>query len=379
LNPQNRSDKPTFFIVAGEASGDLHGAKLISAIKNKSPQSRFVGHGGDKMTEAGLERIIHIDRLATMGFSEVIKHLPFMFKAMNQSLVKMEELKPDRIILIDYPGFNLRLAKNSQSLKIPITYFILPQLWAWKEKRIKTFRNYIDQSLSIFPFEQDWFESRGVYANYVGHPFSEIETPKTTKEQFYSKHKLEESDTILVLLPGSRQQEVDRHWPICLKTVKLLHQQKPDLKVIIGKAGGVKIPNNLKGATIEDQDIRAAMAFGTAALTASGTATLECAALDIPEVVFYKLSRLSALIADKLNKSPFAAMVNLIAGREVVREFLQKDATEKKLSAALHPLLEASKERQAVLSGYEEVRRSFGVPGAYDRAAETILKRTNHG
>jgi len=365
--------------VAGEASGDLHGAKLISAIKNKSPQSRFVGHGGDKMTEAGLERIIHIDRLAIMGFSEVIKHLPFMFKVMNDSLVKIQELSPDRIILIDYPGFNLRLAKNCQSLKIPITYFILPQLWAWKEKRINTFRNYIDQSLSIFPFEQDWFESRGVYANYIGHPFSEIEPPKTTKEHFYSKHKLQESDTTLVLLPGSRQQEIDRHWPICWKTVERLRQQKPDLKVIIGKAGGVEIPNNLDGATIEDKEVRAAMAFGTAALTASGTATLECAALDIPEVVFYKLSRISALIANKLNKSPFAAMVNLIAGREVVREFLQNDATEKNLSAALHPLLETSKERNAVLSGYEEVRRSLGVPGVYDRAAETILKRTNHG
>ena len=379
MNPQNRSDKPTFFIVAGEASGDLHGAKLISAIKNKSPKSRFVGHGGDKMTEAGLERIIHIDRLAIVGFSEVIKHLPFMFKVMNDSLVKIQELSPDRIILIDYPGFNLRLAKNCQSLKIPITYFILPQLWAWKEKRINTFRNYIDQSLSIFPFEQDWFESRGVYANYIGHPFSEIEPPKTTKEHFYSKHKLQESDTTLVLLPGSRQQEIDRHWPICWKTVERLRQQKPDLKVIIGKASGVEIPNNLEGATIEDKDIRAAMAFGTAALTASGTATLECAALDIPEVVFYKLSRISALIANKLNKSPFAAMVNLIAGREVVREFLQNEATEKNLSAALRPLLETSKERNDVLSGYEEVRRFLGVPGVYDRAAETILKRTNHG
>ena len=127
--------------MAGEASGDLHGAKLISAIKNKSPQSRFVGHGGDKMTEAGLERMIHIDRLAIMGLSEVIKHLPLMFKVMNDSLVKIQELNPDRIIIIDYPGFNLRLAKNCQPLKTPITYFILPQLWAWKEKRINTFRN----------------------------------------------------------------------------------------------------------------------------------------------------------------------------------------------------------------------------------------------
>ncbi|MBC8344803.1 MAG: lipid-A-disaccharide synthase [Candidatus Marinimicrobia bacterium] len=379
MNLQNKSNQPIFFIVAGEASGDLHGAKLIRAIKKKSPKSRFIGHGGDKMTEAGLERMIHTDQLAFMGFSEVIKHLPFMIKAMDESLTKLQELKPNRIILIDYPGFNLRLAKNCQELKIPITYFILPQLWAWKENRIKSFRNHIDQSLSIFPFEQDWFESRGISAKFVGHPFSEIEIPKTTKVQFFSKHKIDESDTILVLLPGSRQQEIDRHWPICRKTVAALRQEKPDLKVIVGKAGGVEIPKNIKGLIVEDEDIRAAMAFGTVALTASGTATLECAVLDIPEVVFYKLSTISGIIANKLNKSPFAAMVNLIAGREVVREFLQKDATEKNLANALNILLEPSKERRGVLSGYDEVRRSLGIPGVYDRAAEMILKRTCHG
>ena len=379
VNPQNKLKNPTFFIVAGEVSGDLHGAQLINAIKNRCPQSRFVGHGGDKMTEAGLERIIHIDRLAIMGFSEVIKHLPFMMRAMKESLAIVRKLKPDRIILIDYPGFNLRLAKKIHGMKLPVTYFILPQLWAWKENRIKTFKKHIDQALSIFPFEKDWFEKHGVTVNFVGHPFSEIEAPKIKKEKFLLKHNLNTTDQILVLLPGSRQQEIDKHWDICWKTVALLRYQKPNLKVIVGKASGVVIPQKIQGLLFEEDEIRAAMAFGTAALTASGTATLECAALDIPQVVFYKLSRISGIIAKKLNKAPFAAMVNLIAGKKVVPEFLQKDATEKNIAAALSPLLESSHKRKAMLSGYSEIRKSLGIPGVYLSAADLILKKTSHG
>ena len=155
--------KKTYFIVAGEVSGDLHGAKLMSAIKNRDPDCYFVGHGGDRMVNAGLDIMYHTDQLGVVGFSEVVKHLPLMLNVMGESLGKLKELNPSRIILIDYPGFNLRLAKNCHRLNIPITYFILPQLWAWKENRIKPFKEYIDQSLSIFPFEQDWFNNRGVH------------------------------------------------------------------------------------------------------------------------------------------------------------------------------------------------------------------------
>ena len=194
------NQKPlTFFIIAGEASGDMHGGKLISQIKYAHPNSRFIGHGGERMIESGLEIIEHVDQLAVMGFSEVIKHLPFLMNVMGNSLGKLREIRPDRIILIDYPGFNLRLAKNCKGLRIPITYFILPQLWAWKEKRIKFFHRYIDQALSIFPFEQDWFEERGVPTNYVGHPFTEIDEIKISKEAFLSKHKILEDKKVLTL------------------------------------------------------------------------------------------------------------------------------------------------------------------------------------
>jgi len=351
----------------------------MTAIKKVQPECRFVGHGGNRMTQEGLERMYHTDDLGIMGFSEVIKHLPFMFSAMNRTVDRLKGLKPNRIILIDYPGFNLRLAKKISELRIPITYFILPQLWAWKEKRIKVFQRYIDQSLSIFPFEKNWFERRSVITDFVGHPFSDIVGPEINKTKFLSKHGLSKLDDILTLLPGSRQQEVDRLWPIYCRTIGMLRSEMPKLKIIVGKASGVTIPNVIQNLLYEEQDVRAAMAHGTVALTASGTATLECAVLDTPEVVCYKLSVLSGKIAKKINRSPFISMANLIVGRKIVPEFLQYDVTAENLSRALMLLLKNRNERQKMRDGYKELRRLLGLPGAYDRAAKLILKRTTDG
>ncbi len=373
------SGAPKFFVVAGEASGDLHGGKLIEAIKKKSPDAQFVGHGGDNMRAAGLELIHHTDDLAIMGFSEVVKHLPFMLNVMGESLGALRSLRPDRIILIDYPGFNLRLAKNSHGLNIPITYFILPQLWAWKENRIKYFHQFIDQSLSIFPFEPDWFESRGVKTEYVGHPFSEIEGPDTPKDLFHQKHNITETDRILLLLPGSRQQEIDRHLSIYIGAARLAQQRDQNIKILIGKAPGVSIKDYGNDILIETDDIRAAIHYSTAAITTSGTASLECAVLDTPEAVCYKLSGISGFLVKRLNKSPYISMANLISGRKIVPELIQKEAAPQKIFKAIEPLLKNTNERREMLDGFNGVRRALGLPGVYERAAEIILKRTIHG
>ena len=366
----------TFFIVAGETSGDSHGEKLMRAIQKNHAECRFIGHGGDKMLKAGLELMYHVDQLAVMGFSEVIKHLPRMLNVMGESLGRLRKLRPDRIILIDYPGFNLRLAKNCAGLNLPVTYFILPQLWAWKEKRIKTFHKYIDQSLSIFPFEQDWFENRGVATSYVGHPFTEIAGPETRKEDFRIKHKIQPAESFLLLLPGSRQQEIDQHLLIYLAAAKQLQASDNKLKILIGKAPGVTLPHLGNNILVETKDIRAAITHSRAAIATSGTASLECAVLDTPEVVCYKLSTLSGILAKALNKAPFISMVNLIGKREIVPELVQSEVTADRIIAKIKPLLSNTKERRAMLDGYSEVRRSLGLPGAYNRAAEAILKRT---
>ena len=374
---KNQLSKLTFFIIAGEASGDLHGAILMQELQRLAPNISFIGHGGDKMIDQGLKVIQHIDKMSVMGFSEIIKHLPFLFSVMGETLNQLEEIKPNRIILIDYPGFNLRLAKNCSGLSIPITYFILPQLWAWKEKRIKTFQRYIDQSLSIFPFEQNWFEKRDVPTNYVGHPFTENIGPSLTKTEFYTKHKIDKNRNVVTLLPGSRQQEVDQLWPIFYKSAMEI-KEKQDVDIVVGKFSGITLPEQ-KDVLIENDDIYAAISYAKAAITASGTASLECAVLDTPEVVCYKLSYISGLILKQLNKTPFISMVNLIANRKIVTEFVQSGVKVKNIVSEITPLLSNTKQRKDMLLGFDEVRRSLGLPGVYKRAAESIMKKTKSG
>lgn len=365
---------PKFFIVAGEQSGDLHGSKLIQAIKKQEPSAVFMGHGGDRMVSSGLEIMHHVNKLSIMGFTEVIKHLPYMINVMGESLEKIKETRPDRVILVDYPGFNLRLAKNCRPHLVPISYFILPQLWAWKENRIQYFHNYIDQSLSIFPFEQEWFESRNVPTNYVGHPFSEGLEPKLTKDEFYRKHKLENEDILLALIPGSRQQEIDKHLHLYYSAAQKIKAEVQRLKIIVTKASGVSL-SILDDVLVEDEDIYGAMKYSKAAITTSGTASLECAMLDTPEVVCYKLSTLSYAITSLMNKSPFISMVNLIANREIVPEMVQRKASINNIVENILPLLSDTEKRKTMLSGMSQVRRSIGMPGVYERAAQAILSR----
>ena len=364
------------FLIAGETSGDLHGSALIKAIKIYHPNSSFMGHGGDLMKAEGMQILEHTNSLAIMGFFEVLKHLPKMMNIMNKTIKTIERVKPDRIILIDYPGFNLRLAKRINHLNIPITYFILPQAWAWKENRVKTMKSMIDQSLSILPFEQDWFKKRGLETNYVGNPFCEEYHVDETSKEFYIRHNLTIENPILLLMPGSRQQEINKHWPIFLKTAKQLKTKIPDLQIIIAKAPNVEIsplPNYIKIET----DSRKAMIVSTAALVASGTATLECAVENIPMVVCYKLSRLSWALAKYIITSPYVSLVNIIANKTIVPELIQKKMDVYNLCDALTPLLnQKSNERNKMLSDLEKVKGLLGKPGAYKRAGNAIIDKT---
>jgi lipid-A-disaccharide synthase len=337
-----------------------------------------MGHGGNAMRDAGMNIIEHSDSLAIMGFLEVVKHLPRMIKIMGETVKTISRAKPDRIILIDYPGFNLKLATNIFRLGIPITYFILPQAWAWKEKRVETMKAVLDQTLSIFPFEEEWYNSKGLPTTYVGHPFTEHQHVDESSKSFYQRHKLTIEHSILVLLPGSRQQEVDRHWPVFLKTVSVLRGFIPDLQIIVGKAPNVKLLNVPDNFRVE-QNARKAMMVGTAALVSSGTATLECAVEGTPMVVCYKLSSISWLIAKSMTNVNYSSMVNLIANKELVPEFLQNEMKPENIVTALTPLLDTkSKKRETMLDGFDKIRKSLGIPGVYDRAAKAIITKTKH-
>ena len=363
------------FIVAGEESGDLHGSKLVHAINKHTTSIQFTGHGGDRMANENVHIIEHINDLAIIGFVEVIKHLPYMFKVMGSTVNWLRENSPDRLILIDYPGFNLRLAREAVQLGIPVTYFILPQVWAWKEGRVSILRDSVDQCLSIIPFEQEWFENKNVKTNFVGHPFIELEPPKQTINQFLSRHNLNYESPILTLLPGSRQQEINQHWPIYIKTVKMIKSIISNIQVIVGKAPGVNLPTSPDYIKIEENDPRLTMYYGDAALVASGTATLEAAVLDIPMVVSYRFSLPTWIFAKKMATVSYASMVNLIANEVIVPEFIQSDMTSENLTKAVIPLLNKTPERKKMLIGYEKVRRTLGMPGVYDRAAKAIINR----
>ncbi len=372
-SPSGESQAINFFIIAGEESGDLHGAQLVNHIKKLDPAVRFTGLGGDQMKAAGVELLEHVDNLAIMGFTEVIRHLSFFHRLMDRTVAAIASQRPQRIIVIDYPGFNLRLIKRIAGLGIPITYFILPQVWAWKENRVKILRKYLDQALCIFPFEENWFQQRNVPAKFVGHPFSDGLPEYISRDEFYSRHGLKKDEQLLVLFPGSRQQEVDRLWPSFLTAAQKITAKLPDIRIIAGRAPSVKLNPLPAEVVVEDNDPRLALKYGRAVLVASGTATLEAAVHDIPAVVAYRLSALTYRLARIMVKIKFVAMVNLVAERQVVPELLQNNFSIDNLADAVEPLLVESEKRNEMLSGYQDVRNALGPAGAYGRAAKLVL------
>ena len=365
----------TVFIVAGEPSGDIHAAKLVSALKVISPKTKFLGNGGDKMAESGVEIIHHINDLSVMGFIEVVKHLPRLLHIMKNTLSAIKNIKPDRIILVDYPGFNLRLAKKIKKLKmdIPVTYFILPQLWAWKESRIKIMKKTIDQSISIFPFEEEWFNSRGLDTFYAGHPFIEknYDIDDTTKK--INKHNFKQDRPIIVLLPGSRQQEIDYHWPIFLKTVAILNKKTPGVQTIVVKYNNVTL-NPVPAHIKIEVSMRSAMKYGTAAISSSGTATLECALANLPTVVCYKMSYINWILFNFFGKVKYISIVNLIANKRIIPELIQHKMNPDNLTKKILPYLDIkSNKRKATIKKYKKLRKKLGSTGVFDRIANIIV------
>ena len=364
------------FIVAGEPSGDIHAAKLVSALKAISPKTKFFGNGGDKMAESGVKIIHHINDMSVMGFIEVIKHYPRLLKILKDTTSSIKKIKPDKIILVDYPGFNLRLAKKIKKLKLgmPITYFILPQLWAWKEGRIKIMKKVVDQSISIFPFETDWYNSKGLDTFYAGHPFIEKEYKVNDSGNFFEKHRFKKDRPVLILLPGSRQQEINYHWPIFLDTISKLNKKLPGLQSVVIKSDHVKLVPMPEYIKIEHSS-ESAMQNGTAAISSSGTATLECAMANLPTVVCYKMSYLNWVLFNLLGKVKYISIVNLIAKKKIIPELIQHKMTPRNIIKKIFPYLDVkSKKRIKTIKHFDSLRKNLGRRGVFDRIANFILR-----
>jgi lipid-A-disaccharide synthase len=367
-----------YYLIAGEASGDMHGANLINGIKKKDDNAEFRFFGGDLMQKAGTSLTVHYKHMAFMGLWEVLMNLNAIARFMKICRKDITDFNPDVIILIDYAGFNLKIARFAHKNGYRILYYISPKLWAWNKSRIKLFKKYVDKLYAIFPFEVDFYKENG-YSNveYLGHPLlDEIEKKKkglSLKKDFITKNKLSEKP-IIALLSGSRKQEIDR----CLPEMLAVVNNFPDYQFVI--AGVTSLPDELYQQFIKDTDVRIVydqtydlLHNAVAAVVTSGTATLETAILNIPEVVIYKTSPVTYFIAKPFVHIKFFSLVNLIMGKETVKELLQYNLT-RDIKNELDNILYNKEYRQNMLNEYEEMRHRLGVPGASDRVGEAIVK-----
>jgi lipid-A-disaccharide synthase len=357
-----------YYIIAGEASGDLHGSNLIKALKAEDPDADIRCWGGDKMAAAGGHVVRHIRDLAFMGFAEVVRHLPTILG--NISFCKQDILayQPDVVILIDYPGFNFRLFKFIKEHHFKLFYYISPQLWAWKTGRVKKVKAYVDRMFVIFPFEKEFYAGHEVDVDFIGHPLLD-ELNLTTDNGRRTTEK------IIALIPGSRKQEISHLLPVYLQAIPYF----PEYKFLIAGLSGLgkEYYNNIIGnanCEIEWDNTYGLLQRSDAAIVTSGTATLETALHNVPEVICYKTSAISYWIARQLVKGiKYIGIVNLIADRLVVTELIQQDVNEQRLVAELKKLLDPQG-RSAMLAGYEEVRQLLGSSGASTRAAKLMVQ-----
>jgi lipid-A-disaccharide synthase len=366
-----------YYIIAGEASGDLHGSNLVASIRQKDPGAKIRAWGGEKMRRNGANVVKNYHDLAFMGFVEVLMNLNTILKNFNICKKDITEFNPDALILIDYPGFNLKIAKWAKKKGFKVFYYISPQVWAWKRRRVYTIKKVVDKMLCILPFEKKFYDNYDVDCQFVGHPLLDeiAKVEPVDKDKFYKANRLNPKKELIALLPGSRKQEVSRMLTVMLDVVKMFPNYQfviacaPSLPVsyykkIIGEKSNVRLVVNRTYQLLQ---------LSSAAIVTSGTATLETALLDVPEVVCYKANKISYLIARQVARVKYICLVNLIMDRLVVKELIQGDMTANSIRDELQSLLNSSKRQKKLLEDYEELKYVLGNAGASDRAAETII------
>lgn len=364
------------YIIAGEASGDLHAANLIAEIKKKDPKAEFRAWGGDLMRKQGVTLVKHYRHMAFMGFVEVAVNLRKVLGNIKVCKSDLIDYQPDVLILVDYPGFNMRIAKFAHRHGIKVCYYISPQVWAWKRHRVHKIKKYVDKMLVILPFEEQFYKEYGVNVTFVGHPLLD-ELSKLNNQprlSFIHRNNLSEKREIIALLPGSRKQEVERMLGTMLKVIPHF----PQYQFVI--AGVSWLDKNLYLRMIGDKDVHLIenqtyelLQNSSAALVTSGTATLETALLAVPEVVCYKSSGLSYQIAKRLVKVNYISLVNLVMEKEVVKELIQKDFTEENLVKELERMLKDAKRQRQLLDDLDNLKDRLGNSGASEKAAAVVV------
>jgi lipid-A-disaccharide synthase len=361
-----------YYFIAGERSGDLHAANLMRSIKAMDAHAVFRGMGGDYMEEEGLSSAVHYDRLALMGFLEVVWGFQKILK--NFSLIKKDVLnfKPDALILVDYGGFNMKMAKFAKKKGISVHYYIPPKVWAWNQKRGYTLKKNVDQLYSILPFEKEFYRKFGWEIHYVGNPLLDEIKKFKPHEFFHQKNELNYK-TIIALLPGSRKQEVCKMLDIMVEIAPQYHHAQFVIAGVRNLEATLYRNAEKAGIKVIFDQTYDLLNHATVAIVTSGTATLETALFRVPQVVVYKTSTFSYQIAKHLIRVPYISLVNLIAGKQVVKELIQDDYNTKNLKTELNALLGYAQRKAEVLEGYSEIRDKLGNQKASDETARLII------
>ena len=366
-----------FLIVAGEASGDMYGAEVARALKRRFSSIQIFGLGGPRMQEAGVDMEGDISHTAVVGPFEAVSYFGSLYRVFRKIANRAESDPPEAAILIDFPDFNLRLAKRLKAVGIPVIYYISPQVWAWREGRVNQIRQLVDKMLVIFPFEETLYKSAGVNVEFVGHPLVDMVKPSRTKEEFCRKYNLDPKKPIVAVLPGSRKKEVRYVLPTLAEAVDRIVAQKPDTQFVLPLAAGLErslIDSIIQSRpiTVVDGETYNAVRYARAAMVASGTATLETALLGTPEVIVYRISNATWFLGKFLLKVRMFGIVNIILGEEVVPELFQEKFTAESVSKITMRLMDDVWMQSQIRGNYEKLRRQLGKGKVADRVAEIV-------
>jgi lipid-A-disaccharide synthase len=384
-------------ISAGEASGEMYGAQLIEALRRTfrsaaelrsagqpgaavpTQEIQFFGVGGDRMRAAGCDTVVDAKYLAVVGISEIVSHLPRIYGLFHKLIAEADRRRPDLAVVIDSPAFNWRVARQMRKRGVPVVYYVCPQFWAWRQGRVRLLRKYVDKALVIFPFEEKFYRDRGVDATFVGHPLADLSVPPIDRDAYAASNKLDAAKPWVTLMPGSRRKEVRMNLPTILDSAAKLGPQYEFLLPIAPTLDRGFLESLIGGRPIRlVHDALPALAHSRAGIIASGTATVEAAMMGTPFVMVYRVSALTYLLGRSQVKVPHFAMVNLIAGKEIVPELVQHDFTAEKVVARLGEILHDGSARDRMIDGFAKVRALLRGPSQdglhpAERAAEAVL------
>ena len=353
-----------FLVSAGEASGDLYASGVVNHLRRLLPEAVYYGCAGPRLKQAGVEPVVDAADISVVGLAEVVSHLPRIYGEYRRLVRYARQNTPGAALLTDNPDFNLRVARQLKRLGVPIFYLVAPQVWAWRQGRVKTIRQLVDKLFCLFPFEESWFRERGVEATYIGHPLTSLVHPQFTRSEFLFRHRLPRGSALITLLPGSRPGEIARHVPILLETIASL-RARLDISVVLATPKGFqtapvlsKFRERMAALSIQviENETWDCIAHANVALAASGTVTIEAAVLGTPLVTFDKVNPLSWHAGRRLVKAPFLSMVNLIAQEQVVPELIQNEMTPAKLTDAVSELLTSGARVQCMRADLARVR-----------------------